>query len=134
MKQVLSLLAAFVLSVVSLQAAAAELNGVRMPDSITFEARTLVLNGIGVRSKTFLGIKVYVAGLYLESRSKDPNRIIAADSVRRLRIQMTHDAPKERLVAELREGIESNANDLASIRDRLEKSCVPRQGCTQARH
>lgn len=119
MKRVIPL--AVAVSLLSAPAFSAELHGVKMPDSITLEAKTLKLNGIGVRSKTFLGIKVYVAALYLETRNNNPDQILAADAVRKLRIQMTHNAPRERLIAEFREGIEHNAKDLPSLKERLEK-------------
>lgn len=121
MKQVVPVFAAFLLSVLSAGASAAEVHGVKMPDAITLEAKTLKLNGIGVRTKTFLGIKVYVAGLYLEARSNNPDQIIAVDAVRRLRIQMTHNASRDKVIAEFREGIEHNAKDPVSLKDRLEK-------------
>lgn len=118
MRKVVPFIAAIVLSA---NAYAAELHGAKLPDTITREAKALQLNGIGVRTKTILGIKVYVAGLYLETRSTDPERIIQSDAVRELRIQMTHNAPRDRLVAELREGIERNAKDLPLLEARLER-------------
>jgi hypothetical protein len=55
-------------------AAAGKLAGVALPDSITVESKTLVLNGMGIRKATIFRAKAYVAGLYLEnkSRSADP--------------------------------------------------------------
>lgn len=115
------LLTAFMLLANPATTSAAELHGVRMPDSMTLEAKTLKLNGIGIRTKTFLAIKVYVAGLYLETRSKNPDQIIASDSVRRLRLQMTHNAPRDKVLAEFSEGIEHNAKDGAALKERLAK-------------
>ncbi len=122
MNRAIPLLIAFTLLLATpATTSAAELHGVKMPDSMTLEAKTLKLNGIGVRTKTFLAIKVYVAGLYLETRSKNPDQIIASDSVRRLRLQMTHNAPRDKVIAEFSEGIEHNAKDSAALKERLAK-------------
>jgi hypothetical protein len=110
------------LSSFSTAALAAEVHGVKLPDSIAVGGRPLKLNGIGVRSKTFLSIKVYVAGLYLETASTDRDRIIASDSVRRLVLRMTHDASKDKLIDELREGLNRNSKDeLPVLKKRLDR-------------
>lgn len=100
---------------------AAEVHGVKMPDSAAVEGKPLKLNGMAVRTKTFLNIKVYVAGLYLEALSDHPDQIIASDSVRRIQMQMTHNAPKERLADEIRDGVKHNAKDMAPLKERLDR-------------
>ena len=71
-----------VIAVVVLAAAvdlrAATLAGVTLPDSTQVAGKTLVLNGVGLRTKFV--VKVYVAGLYLEQKSSDPNAILKSDS------------------------------------------------------
>jgi hypothetical protein len=110
----------FALGLLSVSASAAEIHGVKLPDSITVEKKTLKLNGIGVRTKSIFNIKVYVAGLYLETTSSDPERIIGADGVRRLVLVMTHNAPKERVKEEFVDGFEQNSKGkLASLQARL---------------
>ena len=110
------------LSLFSITAFGAEVSGVRMPDAITVEGRPLKLNGIGVRTKTVFAIKVYVAGLYLEMPSHNPDQIIASDSVRRVEMQMTHNAPKDKLLDELLDGLKRNSRDkTAALRERLDK-------------
>ena len=51
----------------SLPILAATLADVTLPDTVTVGNQTLVLNGMGLRTKLF--IKVYVGGLYLEKKS-----------------------------------------------------------------
>jgi len=46
-----------------------EVSGVTLPDTVAFEGKTLKLNGMGLRKKVVF--KVYVAGLYLETPTKD---------------------------------------------------------------
>lgn len=62
--------------------AAAELAGVQMADSTRAGDTTLVLNGLGLRKKAIF--KVYVGGLYLESKQTDTSRILAHDGPRRM--------------------------------------------------
>ena len=108
------------LSLFSAVAAAAEIHGVKMPDSAIVDGKPLKLNGIGVRAKTFLNIKVYVAGLYVETPSNDPNKIVALDGVRQLQLLMTHDAPKAKLVDEIVSGLGRNAGDkMDALQQRL---------------
>ncbi len=65
-------------------AVAGELAGVTLPDQVTVESRTLVLNGMGLREATFLKVDVYVAGLYLERKSSAADEIVSSDQAKRL--------------------------------------------------
>ena len=56
---------------------AKEVAGVNVPESTTVEGKTLKLNGAGLRKKVVF--KVYVAGLYLETPSKDAAAVISSD-------------------------------------------------------
>jgi hypothetical protein len=51
---------------------AGELAGVTLDDTVTLNDADLVLNGMGLRKK--LWVEVYVAGLYLPSKTSDPGR------------------------------------------------------------
>jgi Chalcone isomerase-like len=55
---------------------AADLESVSMPDARVVDGTQMRLNGIGLRTYSVLGIRIYVAGLYLERRSGDPSTII----------------------------------------------------------
>ncbi len=57
-------------------------NGVTMPETIDVEGHALHLNGMALRKKFI--IKVYVAGLYLSSKSSSAEEILAADAPRRM--------------------------------------------------
>ncbi len=54
------------------QAHAGSHEGINMPDTIQVAGQTLRLNGMGLHEYSILKIDVYVAGLYLQSRSKNP--------------------------------------------------------------
>lgn len=76
-----SLLFALILLAAALLSGA-ELAGVSMPAGITVAGKTLKLNGLGLRTKVFF--KIYVAGLYLETPTRDPAMAVSADQVKRV--------------------------------------------------
>jgi hypothetical protein len=59
---------------------AGTLKGVTLPDTLTVDNQTLVLNGMALRKKVIF--KVYVAGLYLPAKEKSGEKILAADGYR----------------------------------------------------
>jgi hypothetical protein len=78
--------------VVTLSAAhAANLEGVSMPDTRLVDGVQMRLNGIGLRTYSVLGIRIYVAGLYLERRSDDPDTILHSEERKLLDIRFLHD-------------------------------------------
>lgn len=110
-----SRMATLVLLVAGLAAASAhagELAGVEMPDGLTVEGRELVLNGMGLREK--LWIDVYVAGLYLESRSADAQQILGSEQVKHLRMHFVYKkVATKKLTEAWDEGFAANAGDAA---------------------
>lgn len=74
-------------------AAAASLAGVDFEESITHADGSLVLNGIGLRTKFFF--KVYVAGLYVQKRSQDPETILQASTPKVLKLHFLRDVDGE---------------------------------------
>jgi hypothetical protein len=107
-----AVLAAAAALVLSTPAFARELAGVTMPDSATVGDKTLKLNGMGLRKKAFF--KVYVAGLYLETLSKDAAAIIAADAPRLISMKYVRDVGKAKITEAFQDGFENNAKELAA--------------------
>jgi hypothetical protein len=103
-KVVLALACACVLSIPLL---AATLADVTLPDTITVNNQTLVLNGLGLRSKMF--VKVYVGGLYIEKKASDPAAIIQADAPKRVVMHFIYEPSREQMVDAFKEGFEGNA-------------------------
>jgi hypothetical protein len=91
----------------SIPLVAATLADVTLPDTITVNNQTLVLNGLGLRTKLF--VKVYVGGLYLEKKAADPTVIINADAPKRVVLQFIYDPSREQMVDSFKEGFENNA-------------------------
>ena len=81
MRKTLLLLVAVFLG---LPAVAGQLAGVTLPDQVSVRGQTLVLNGLGLREATVLMVNVYVAGLYVEIKSSDPDVILKADRTKQL--------------------------------------------------
>jgi hypothetical protein len=99
---------------------AGQLAGVSLPDQLTVQGRVLVLNGMGVREATLLRVHVYVAGLYLEARSSDAARIIAAEETKRLVLSFVRDVGRDNLVTAWNEGFAKSGGPVsAGLRDRL---------------
>jgi chalcone isomerase-like protein len=95
------------LSTIHLQAAS--LAGVTLPDSQQVAGKSLVLNGLGLRSKMM--VKVYVAGLYLEQKSSDPAAIMKSDGPKKIVMHFLYHPSKSQMVDAFQEGFEGNSPD-----------------------
>ncbi|MDP8214538.1 MAG: chalcone isomerase family protein [Candidatus Euphemobacter frigidus] len=89
-------------------AAPMEIAGIEMPEKIRAEGIHLVLNGAGIRTKTFLRIKIYAAGLYLLEKASNSEKIIASDKPMAVKMCFIYDgiSPKK-LIGTFTEGFES---------------------------
>ncbi len=97
-----------------------EVAGVKMSDSATVEGRTLRLNGMGLRKKVIF--KVYVAGLYLESPSKDASTVISSDQVKSIHLHILRNLSGTELSDAIAEAFWKNAKQSRSVLEaRLEK-------------
>src|SRR5271157_1040137 len=85
---------------------AASLAGVTLPDAAQVGSKTLVLNGLGLRTEFM--VKVYVAGLYLEQKSSDPSAIIKADSPNRIVMQFLHGASQSQMADAFKQSFNVN--------------------------
>ena len=85
-------LAVFVLASLS---HAGTLANVTLPDTDQVGNTTLVLNGMGLRTK--YAFKVYVAGLYIPQKSADPSAILKPDVPRRIVMHFVRDVSKNQL-------------------------------------
>jgi hypothetical protein len=88
---------------------AATLAGVNLPDTATVADKSLVLNGLGLRTEFM--VKVYVGGLYLEHKSTDAGGIIKADAPKRIVMQFLHDASKKQMTDAFDQSFKDNAPD-----------------------
>jgi len=88
---------------------ASDLAGVTMPDSVQVGATTLVLNGIGLRTK--IVVKVYVAALYLPRKSSDAEGIFMADSPKRIVMQFVRGVSRSQIKDAFNESFDDNAHE-----------------------
>lgn len=110
-------------------AQAAECAGVKMPDRATLDGKELVLNGMGVREATVFNVDVYVAGLYLERRSADGEKIASSEQAKQMRLTFVRNVDREDMVANLETGFRNGAgSEYAKLAARFEqlKKVVPR--------
>jgi len=88
---------------------AAELAGVTLDETVQVGGKTLTLTGMGVRTKTFLKVKVYVAGLYMENPTLKAHDIIGSDQARAMVMSFVYkEVEGEKLQEAWREGFDMN--------------------------
>jgi len=99
--------AVIVLTFVS-AANAAEVNGVTMPDLRVMDGTRMNLNGLGLRTYSVFGIHIYVAGLYLERRSDNPDNILRSQERKLLDIRFLRDVDAADARKAWQDGFDSN--------------------------
>ena len=105
--------------VISTVAVAAEKDGVTMPNTKSVAGKSLVLNGMGTREATIMYIDVYVAGLYLESKSQNGKAIAASDQTKQLVLHFVRDVGRDDIVGAWNEGFGKNTNNVAAIQSKI---------------
>jgi len=90
-------------------ALAAEIGGVKLPDQVTLEGKTLKLNGAGIRAaKILLTFNVYAAGLYLENPIHDADAIASSDQLKSIQMVFMRDVSGKQMADAFQEGFEKN--------------------------
>jgi hypothetical protein len=83
------------------------ISGVSMPASIEVAGNALTLNGMALRKKFI--IKVYVAGLYVASPSKNADEILAADAARQMVMHfISGHGTKDKICGAWNDGLKDN--------------------------
>ena len=113
-------LAATLLALTASVGLAADVAGVKMPDAETVDGKVLKLNGAGVRKK-FL-FKVYAAGLYLQTPSKDAAAVLSSSEAKSMRLHILRSLKGKQVSEAISEGFERNSKEqLPKLRARLQK-------------
>lgn len=104
-KQILTI---FSLALLPLAAPAADLEGVKLPDSarVTDGGAELVLNGAGVRTRFMF--RVYVGALYLQKKTTAAGAAINDTGTKRVMMQMLRDVPADQFADALEDGLKNN--------------------------
>lgn len=115
------IIATFVLLMSGPDCYAKEIGGISFPETLEFSPARLILNGAGVRKKFF--VKLYVGGLYLMEKSRDPQRIILVDEPMAIKLRIISALITSAKMEEAtREGFEkATAGNIEPIRARVEK-------------
>ena len=88
---------------------AGELAGVTLEDTMGVGDKTVTLTGMGIRTKTILKVKVYVAGLYMENPSKNASDIIGSDQAKAMVMSFLYkEVEGEKLKESWRAGFDAN--------------------------
>lgn len=111
----------FFILAISFNLAAATLDGVIFSDTTKVEGKDLVLNGIGIRKATFLKIKVYYGGLYLEQKTKDPSAFLATPAPKQIVMHFVRDVDAKKLRDAFVEGLEAANKNHASFKAQMDK-------------
>ncbi len=107
MKKTILVLFAAILSATSF--AQVTISDVTLPKKVEFNNKTLILNGGGLREK--LWIDLYVGGLYLPEKNKDPKRIIAANQPQAIKLVIVSSLiSSEKMEEAIEEGFEKSTN------------------------
>jgi hypothetical protein len=101
---------------------AATLAGVTLPDQAEVKGQKLPLNGIALRKKFF--IKVYVAGLYLDQKEKNPTKILGEDDPRRQVMHFLYSVTKDQMCDAWNDGLAANVpNASAEVKKSFTTLC-----------
>tara|TARA_Y100000817_G_C16787890_1_gene513696 strand:- start:427 stop:999 length:573 start_codon:yes stop_codon:yes gene_type:complete len=108
---------------VSVIAGAVEYKGVEYPATIELQGKTLTLNGLGLRTATFLNIKVYTIGLYVEKKSKDGKKIVESSENKEFRMQFLRDVDKGDIVDAWKESFKRHCSgeECKSLKPKLDE-------------
>jgi hypothetical protein len=94
--------------VLSTATEAAELDGIGMPETMEMSGTHLMLNGLARRTYSFLRIRIYVAGLYLEHYSSDADAILASSQAKLLHFVFMRDIDAEAARRSWRESMDAS--------------------------
>ena len=100
-------------------AAPIKVEGVTFAGQAAVAGQVLELNGVGLRAVSVL--KGYAAGLYLSSRVRTPQQVLAAPGAKRLQLRMLLDVDMEVFVKAFDKGIARNspATELPLLAERM---------------
>lgn len=111
----------FLLLALSLNLSAATLDGITFSDTTKVDGKDLVLNGVGIRKATFLKVKVYYGGLYLEQKTKDPNAFLNTPAPKQIVMHFVRDVEAPKLTDAFNEGMEAANKNHATFKPQMDK-------------
>ncbi|MFL6584997.1 MAG: chalcone isomerase family protein [Chthoniobacterales bacterium] len=99
---------------------AAEISGIKLPDQVSLEGKTLKLNGAGLRQATILKVNVYAGGLYLETASQDADAIAKSDQLKAIEMVFMRDVSAKQIADALNGDVDKNCEaDCSKLKAQL---------------
>ena len=96
--------------------------GVNFDDTLTtLDHKHLVLNGIGLRQKTFFKVNVYVSALYLEKVSHDFESVVSSSDQKEIHLVFLRNVAVKDILKSWEEGFAANCESQC---ERFEPSIV----------
>lgn len=102
-------------------AVAGEKGDVEMPDRLTVAGKALVLNGMGIREATMFDVNVYVAGLYLEKKTRDGGEVINSEQVKRLDLVFVRDVDRDDVTDAWSTQFKKNGADMVKLKASIDR-------------
>jgi hypothetical protein len=87
-------------------------DGVTMPEAIDVAGQQLTLNGLATRKKFV--VKVYVAALYVATKTSDADQILGTDTPRRMIMHFLRGVDKKKICDAWQEGLVKNTPDASA--------------------
>ena len=107
MKKLVIMLVAFMS--IGAMSAQTEVAGIKIPNSETYQGKTLNLNGAGVREK--LWIDLYAGGLYLAKKSSNANEIVSSNEPMSIKLHIVSKLiSSDKMIEAVNEGFENSTN------------------------
>ncbi|SRR6266545_1843603 len=100
-------------------AEAGKRDDVKMPDTIAVAGKTLVLNGMGTREATIFNVNVYVAGLYLEKKTQNPDEVVSSEQVKRIDLVFVRDVDRSDITEAWSTQFKKNGADMAKLKNQI---------------
>lgn len=95
--------------------------GINFKDNLVINQKKLQLNGLGIRKATWLKIKVYVGGLYLEEKSNNPNKFLNSNQVKFIKMKFVRDVSAKQLRDGWSEAFNNSVKDLSKIQKNVDQ-------------
>ena len=121
-RKILAFLCGLVFVFAGIQAWGMTVAGVNVPETLSIDNNTLVLNGAGVRKKFF--IKVYVGALYLPAKKSSVDAILADPGAKSVVMTFLYkEVEAEKLVEGWNDGFAGNssAEELKTLQERINR-------------
>ncbi len=110
-----------ILVLLSVNVYSATQDGVTLPDTVKLSGKELVLNGLGTRKATWLGIKVYVGGFYMEKKSSDYSTFLNDKAPKQIIMKFVRDVDADDLIGGWKEAFKNaiSKDDLPKLQERI---------------